>query len=70
MNLQRRIERLEAVTGASRWFDLATWQAERASGVTVDEQERRRCAVHPGRETEIRETFAKIRRRLAVIAEL
>jgi len=70
MSLRHRIQRLEAAAGQRGWFDLATWQAERASGVTLDEQERRRCAVHPGRETEIRETFAKIRRRLAVIAEL
>jgi len=66
-NLEQRIARLEAMHGQHGWFDVATWRAEQADGVTLDEQERRRLIEQPGREAEIREMFARIRRRLAAV---
>ncbi len=65
--IRRRLQALEARRGQARrpWFDIAVWKAERAEGVSLAEQERRRLAECPAAAREILGCFATWRQRRA-----
>jgi len=65
MTLLQRVKRLEqAQAPGGVWWNLETWQAETAAGVSYDEQETRRLAEHPQHTEEICQLFERVRQRV------
>jgi len=69
MNLRARLAAVEAkVFGGApggMTFDTRTWLRERAEGISLEEQERRRVAEYPTQAAEIHEIYRGVAERRA-----
>lgn len=71
MSLRARLDRLEAMTGASpRRTDIETWKRGVRAGISINEQKRQRLAEDPEHAEEIHKWFSIAQRQLAAIAAL
>jgi hypothetical protein len=71
VNLKSRLKQIEAkVLGApgEMSFDIGTWLRERAEGISLEEQEKRRLAEYPAQAAQIARIFRGVAERRARLA--